>query len=213
MVACRRLNVRTSCSHLTCSMRLCAPTYGSGVNCGFTVMIALVVYYDSMRARITIEMSCGLHRDYGSPCCFIFEDWFKWNDWCWLLLLRQARHFLRQRLIILSAVMAGALSWHSTGSAESGFLSYRKDAGIIKLFHRGKLISEKRIQNIQQSVYQTSGAPLINYEFDVDRNNFYILALDMSTQGASGGEPDIKLWGTDAVLDLDFSLNSEVLHE
>ncbi|BBV91829.1 MAG: hypothetical protein E6661_03190 [Enterobacter sp.] len=88
---------------------------------------------------------------------------------------------------------------HVTGSAESGFLSYRKDAGIIKLFHRGKLISEKRIQNIQQSVYQTSGAPLINYEFDVDRNNFYILVLDMSTQGASGGEPDIKLWGTDAM--------------
>ncbi|WP_200928194.1 hypothetical protein [Enterobacter kobei] len=39
----------------------------------------------------------------------------------------------------------------------------------------------------------------LNYEFDVDENSFYILALDMSTQGASGGEPDIKLWGTDAM--------------
>lgn len=88
---------------------------------------------------------------------------------------------------------------HVTGSASSGFMSYMKDVGVIKLLHNGKLISQKRIQNIQQSVYQTSGAPLINYEFDVDRNNFYILVLDMSTQGASGGEPDIKLWGTDAM--------------
>ena len=88
---------------------------------------------------------------------------------------------------------------HVTGSADSGFLSYVKDAGIIKLFHRGKLISEKRIQDIQQSVYQTGGAPLVNYEFDVDKNSFYILALDMSTQGVSGGEPDIKLWGTDVM--------------
>ncbi len=88
---------------------------------------------------------------------------------------------------------------HVTGSASSGFMSYMKDAGVIKLLHHGKLISQKRIQDIQQSVYQTSGAPLVNYEFDVDENSFYILALDMSTQGASGGEPDIKLWGTDAM--------------
>jgi hypothetical protein len=88
---------------------------------------------------------------------------------------------------------------HVTGSASSGFMSYMKDAGVIKLFHHGKLISEKRIQDIQQSVYQTGGAPLVNYEFDVDENSFYILALDMSTQGASGGEPDIKLWGTDVM--------------
>jgi hypothetical protein len=86
---------------------------------------------------------------------------------------------------------------HVTGSASSGFMSYMKDVGVIKLLHNGKLISQKRIQDIQQSVYQTSGAPLVNYEFDVDKNSFYILALDMSTQGASGGEPDIKLWGTD----------------
>ena len=67
------------------------------------------------------------------------------------------------------------------------------------MLFRSKLISQKRIQDIQQSVYQTSGAPLVNYEFDVDKNSFYILALDMSTQGASGGEPDIKLWGTDVM--------------
>ncbi|MFK5764862.1 hypothetical protein [Escherichia coli] len=88
---------------------------------------------------------------------------------------------------------------HVTGSASSGFMSYMKDVGVIKLLHNGKLISQKRIQDIQQSVYQTSGAPLVNYEFDVDKNSFYILALDMSTQGASGGEPDIKLWGTDVM--------------
>ncbi|EON1924350.1 hypothetical protein ACNC8X_004574, partial [Escherichia coli] len=76
---------------------------------------------------------------------------------------------------------------HVTGSASSGFMSYMKDVGVIKLLHNGKLISQKRIQDIQQSVYQTSGAPLVNYEFDVDKNSFYILALDMSTQGASGG--------------------------
>lgn len=86
-----------------------------------------------------------------------------------------------------------------TGSANSGFLSYVKDTGIVKLFHRGRLISQKRIQDIQQSVYQTSGAPLINYEFDVDKDSFYILVLDMSTQGVSGGEPDIKLWGSDVM--------------
>lgn len=86
-----------------------------------------------------------------------------------------------------------------TGSANSGFMSYVKDAGIIKLFHHGKLISQQRIQDIQQSVYQTSGSPLVNYEFDVDKNTFYILALDMSTQGVSGGEPTIAFWGTDAM--------------
>ena len=94
---------------------------------------------------------------------------------------------------------------HVTGSASSGFMSYMKDVGVIKLLHNGKLISQKRIQDIQQSVYQTSGAPLVNYEFDVDKNSFYILALDMSTQGASGGEPDIKLWGTD-VMGIDCTL-------
>ncbi|CNE16517.1 MULTISPECIES: hypothetical protein [Yersinia] len=88
---------------------------------------------------------------------------------------------------------------HVTGSADSGFLSYDKDAGIIKLFHRGKLVSQKRIQDIQQSVYQTSGSPLINYEFDIGKESFYILVLDMSTQGASGGEPTIALWGGDAM--------------
>lgn len=87
---------------------------------------------------------------------------------------------------------------HVTGSADSGFLSYRKDAGIIKLFHHGKLISQKRIQDIQQSVYQTNGSPLMNYEFDVGKD-FYILAMDMSTQGASGGEPTITFWGGDAM--------------
>jgi hypothetical protein len=65
---------------------------------------------------------------------------------------------------------------HVTGSASSGFMSYMKDVGVIKLLHNGKLISQKRIQDIQQSVYQTSGAPLVNYEFDVDKNSFYILA-------------------------------------
>ncbi|MCS2159605.1 hypothetical protein MUU47_00295 [Scandinavium sp. H11S7] len=64
---------------------------------------------------------------------------------------------------------------HVTGSADSGFLSYKKDAGTIKLFHHGKLISQKRIQDIQQSVYQPSGSPLVNYEFDIDKDNFYIL--------------------------------------
>ena len=54
-----------------------------------------------------------------------------------------------------------------TGSADSGFLSYVKYAGAIKLFHHGKLISQKRIQDIQQHVYQTRGSPLINYEFNV----------------------------------------------
>lgn len=88
---------------------------------------------------------------------------------------------------------------HVTGMADSGFLSYKKDAGIIKLLHRGKLISQKRIQDIQQSVYQTSGSPLINYEFDISQNEFYILAMDMSTQGASGGEPTIALWGKDVM--------------
>lgn len=88
---------------------------------------------------------------------------------------------------------------HVTGSADSGFLSYKKDAGTIKLFHHGKLISQKRIQDIQQSVYQTSGSPLVNYEFDVGKDNFYILALDMSTQGVSGGAPTIALWGDDAM--------------
>ncbi|MQK02565.1 hypothetical protein [Escherichia coli] len=89
--------------------------------------------------------------------------------------------------------------WSIERHASSGFMSYMKDVGVIKLLHNGKLISQKRIQDIQQSVYQTSGAPLVNYEFDVDKNSFYILALDMSTQGASGGEPDIKLWGTDVM--------------
>ncbi|ENB8485432.1 hypothetical protein ABIX15_004771, partial [Escherichia coli] len=42
---------------------------------------------------------------------------------------------------------------HVTGSASSGFMSYMKDVGVIKLLHNGK----KRIQDIQQSVYQTSG--------------------------------------------------------
>ncbi|MDN0122811.1 hypothetical protein QVN60_06345 [Yersinia aleksiciae] len=88
---------------------------------------------------------------------------------------------------------------HVTGDADSGFLSYGKDAGIIKLLHRGKLVSQKRIQDIQQSVYQTSGSPLINYEFDIGKENFYILVLDMSTQGASGGEPTIVLWGGDVM--------------
>lgn len=88
---------------------------------------------------------------------------------------------------------------HVTGFADSGFMSYQKDAGIIKLFHRGKLVSQKRIQDIQQSVYQTSGSPLINYEFDVNKDSFYILAMDMSTQGMSGGEPTITLWGGDAM--------------
>jgi|GEM_PF-1271516 len=88
---------------------------------------------------------------------------------------------------------------HVTGSADSGFLSYKKDAGTIKLLHHGKLISQKRIQDIQQSVYQTSGSPLVNYEFDIDKDSFYILALDMSTQGASGGAPTISLWGDDAM--------------
>lgn len=88
---------------------------------------------------------------------------------------------------------------HVTGSAESGFLSYRKDAGTIKLFHHGKLISQKRIQDVQQSVYQTNGSPLINYEFDIGKESFYILAMDMSTQGMSGGEPTITLWGGDVM--------------
>ncbi|HED1903577.1 TPA: hypothetical protein R4X42_002810 [Citrobacter farmeri] len=90
---------------------------------------------------------------------------------------------------------------HVTGSADSGFLSYVKDAGIIKLFHRGKLISQKRIQDVQQSVYQTGGGPLINYEFDIGKESFYILAMDLSTQGATGegGEPTITLWGVDAM--------------
>lgn len=88
---------------------------------------------------------------------------------------------------------------HVTGDADSGFMSYGKDAGIIKLFHHGKLISEKRIQDAMQSVYQTNGSPLINYEFDINKDSFYILALDMSTQGASGGEPTITLWGGDAM--------------
>ncbi|MGN8212087.1 hypothetical protein [Escherichia coli] len=43
---------------------------------------------------------------------------------------------------------------HVTGSASSGFMSYMKDVGVIKLLHNGKLISQKRIQDIQQSVYQ-----------------------------------------------------------
>lgn len=55
------------------------------------------------------------------------------------------------------------------GSADSGFLSYVKYAGAIKLLHHGKLISQKRIQDIQQHVYQTRGSPLINYEFNVHR--------------------------------------------
>ncbi|MFO6493445.1 MULTISPECIES: hypothetical protein [Hafnia] len=88
---------------------------------------------------------------------------------------------------------------HVTGFTDSGFLSYGKDAGIIKLFHRGKLISQKRIQDIQQSVYQTNGSPLVNYEFDINKDSFYILAMDMSTQGVSGGEPTITLWGGDAM--------------
>lgn len=45
---------------------------------------------------------------------------------------------------------------HVTGSASSGFMSYMKDVGVIKLLHNGK----KRIQDIQQSVYQTSGVIL-----------------------------------------------------
>lgn len=89
---------------------------------------------------------------------------------------------------------------HVTGSADSGFMSYMKDAGTIKLLHRGKLISQKRIQDTQQSAYQTSGSPLINYEFDIGKEEFYILAMDMSTQGASGGgEPTITLWGKNAI--------------
>lgn len=90
---------------------------------------------------------------------------------------------------------------HVTGTSNSGFLSYAKDTGTIKLLHRGVQISTKRIQDVEQSVYQTSGAPLINYEFDIGKDAFYILAIDLSTQGATGeaGEPTIKLWGTDAV--------------
>lgn len=88
---------------------------------------------------------------------------------------------------------------HVTDATDSGFLSYRKDAGTIKLFHHGKLISQKRIQDVQQSVYQTNGSPLINYEFDIGKESFYILAMDMSTQGMSGGEPTITLWGSDVM--------------
>ncbi|MFV9293659.1 hypothetical protein ABQ444_25210, partial [Citrobacter freundii] len=88
---------------------------------------------------------------------------------------------------------------HVTGSASSGFMSYMKDVGVIKLLHNGKLISQKRIQDVQQSVYQTNGSPLINYEFDIGKESFYILAMDMSTQGMSGGEPTITLWGSDVM--------------
>lgn len=58
-------------------------------------------------------------------------------------------------LTLSASAMAGNIvcheGWsverHVTGSADSGFLSYGKDAGIIKLFHHGKLISQKRIQD------------------------------------------------------------------
>ncbi|TNV17890.1 hypothetical protein FH968_17690 [Buttiauxella sp. B2] len=86
-----------------------------------------------------------------------------------------------------------------TGTTDSGFMSYKKDTGTIKLFHHGKLISQKRIQDIEQSVYQTSGSPLTNYEFDVDKDSFYVVAMDMSTQGASGGEPTITFLGGDVM--------------
>ncbi|SEQ45492.1 hypothetical protein SAMN05216522_10383 [Rosenbergiella nectarea] len=85
---------------------------------------------------------------------------------------------------------------NGTGT-KSRFLSYTGSTGTAKLLHYGKVISTKRIEDIEQSVYQTSGAPLVNYEFDVDDKTFYIVALDMSTQGMDAGEPTIALWGGD----------------
>lgn len=35
-----------------------------------------------------------------------------------------------------------------------------------------------------QSVYQTNGSPLINYEFDVNKNSYYTLVLDICLYGA-----------------------------
>jgi len=85
---------------------------------------------------------------------------------------------------------------NGTGT-KSRFMSYIGHTGTAKLLHNGQLISTKRIEDIEQSVYQTNGSHLINYEFDIDNNKFYIVALDMSTQGMDVGEPTIALWGGD----------------
>ncbi|UDD38278.1 MULTISPECIES: hypothetical protein [Klebsiella] len=79
-----------------------------------------------------------------------------------------------------------AIDRNVTGSMSTGHALFEIDTGSIALYRGDKELFRGALQNTMLYAYGLSGQTIINYEFDSDNGQSYMLVMDMSFIGADG---------------------------